>query len=132
MSGTNWKKWATTTHGPAELIAASFAFWWGFWTLSPGWNMFGTSPTYTLMALLAPDYVWGGVLMAAGGALGWLSLAGSIYAKQATLLFLMAYFVFVTVIFSVSNIGATAPITYFHVALTYAFLWWTERRRNGQ
>ena len=64
MSGTNWRKWATTTHGPAELIAASFAFWWGFWTLSPGWNMFGTSPTYTLMAILAPDYVWGGVLMA--------------------------------------------------------------------
>ncbi len=123
------RHWATTTHGPAELLAASFAFWWGLWVWSPGWAMFQTSPTYALMSILAPDFVWGGVLMAAGAGLGWCSLRQFSAVKQVVLLFLMGYFVFVTVIFAVSNIGATAPVTYLHVALTYAWLWYTERRR---
>lgn len=98
--------------------------------MSPWWVMFSTSPTYHLMAILAPDYVWGGSLMVAGVALGWCSLRQFSTVKQTTLLFLTGYFVFVTCIFAVSNLGATAPITYFHVALTYAWLWYTERRRQ--
>ncbi len=131
MSGINWREWATTTHGPAELLAASFAFWWGYWIWSPGWEAFGTSATYTVMGQVAPDVIWGGVLMAAGVALGWLSLTRRIHGKQLILLFLMGYFIFVSVVFGFANMGSTAPITYFHVALTYAWLWWTERRRNG-
>lgn len=120
-----------TTHGPAELIAASFAFWWGFWVASPWWVVFGTSPTYALMGVVAPDFVWGGSLMVAGAALGYSSLRMFSAAKQMALLFLVGYFVFVACVFGVSNIGSTAPITYLHVAGTYAWLWYTERRRNG-
>lgn len=127
----DWRTWATTTHGPAELIAASFALWWGLWVWSPGWAVFGTSPSYAVMAAVAPDVIWGGALMAAGLALGWLSLSFRTHGKQLVLLFLMAYFVFVAVVFGVANLGSTAPATYFHVAVTYAWLWWTEKRRNG-
>jgi hypothetical protein len=128
----DWKRWATTTHGPSELIAASFAFWWGLWIWSPGWVVFGTSRTYRVMEMVAPDIVWGGVLMLAAVLLGWASLREISAVKLPVLLFLMAYFMFVTVIFSMANIGSTAPTTYFHVAITFAWLWFTERRRfNG-
>lgn len=131
MSSTNWRKWATTTHRASRVDSGQLCLLVGVLDVIAGVEYVRTSPTYKLMAFLAPDYVWGGVLMVAGVALGWLSLTGRGYAKQIILLFLVAYFVFVTVIFAVANIGATAPITYFHVALTYAWLWWTERRRNG-
>ena len=81
------------------------------------------------MAIIAPDLVWGGVLMLAGAGLGYCSLRQFSTVKQVTLLFLVGYFVFVACIFGVSNFGATAWITYLHVSLTYAWLWYTERRR---
>lgn len=125
------RQWATTTHGPAELIAASFAFWWGFWIVSPGWTTFGTSPTFRMMALVASEVTWGLLPMVAGVVLGYGSLCGWAVGKQAVLLFLVAYFVFVSVVFGFANIGSTALITYLHIALTYGWLWWTERRRYG-
>ncbi len=127
----DWRQWATTTHGPSELIAASFAFWWGLWIWSPGWSAVESTPTYRVFALVAPDVVWGGVLMAASVLLAWASLSGLSALKQVTLLFLVAYLVFVTVIVGLANIYSAAPVTYFHVAITYAWLWWTDRRRNG-
>jgi hypothetical protein len=123
------RQWAISVHGPAELIAASFAFWWGFWITSPWWVVFGTSRTYRVMELVAPDYVWGGALMLAGLVLACSSLQDVTVAKLPALLFLVAYFVFVSIVFGAANIGSTAPITYLHVAATYAWLWFTARRR---
>ncbi len=125
------RHWATTTHGPSEFIAASFAFWWGLWIASPGWSSFDSTPTYRGMGLVAPDVVWGGVLMVAAVLLAWASLSGLAGWKQLVLLFLFSYFVFVTVVVGMANISSAAGVAYFHVAVTYAWLWWVDRRRNG-
>lgn len=68
----------------------------------------------------------GRVAYAGGGGVG---LGES--ARVVALLFLLGYFVFVKVVFGVANIGSTAPITYFHVAVMFGWLWWSERRRDG-
>ena len=131
VTGMSFQRWVITSWGPAEAIAANFAIWWGLWLMSPGWSSFGTSSTFSVMAMVASETVWGLLPTVAGVLLGWASLRGRSRVKRVVLLFLVAYFVFVTFIFALANFGSTAPVTYLHVALMYAWLWWTEVRRDG-
>lgn len=125
----NWRRWATTTHGPAEAIAASFAFWWGWWVASPFWNAFDSTPTFRVMSAVAPG--WGGLAMVSGLLLLRFSLTGNSAFKQSTLIFLVAFFAFVTFVLAAANYRSTALPVYSHAVFTFAFLWYSERRRNG-
>ena len=39
---------------------------WGFWLANPFWEVFKTAPLYSVMADFAPEWVWGGIALAAG------------------------------------------------------------------
>ena len=39
---------------------------WGLWIANPWWDVFPTATLYSQMALIAPEWVWGGIAIAAG------------------------------------------------------------------
>lgn len=125
------RAWAKTINGVSEGIAASFAFWWGAWVASPFWATFDSTPTFRVMADLAPAWLWGSLPMAAGLLLLRYSIMGNRTLKQHALLFLVAFFVFVFAVLTLGNPSSTAVPTYLHAAVMYGFMWYADRRRRG-
>jgi len=93
----------------------------------PLWDTFGSSPSYALMAMRAPAWVWGAVLTVAAI----LKLAVLFYSKRYSVkiaanavMFLIWSFVWVS--FLLANPASTATVNYFFFAL--ASLWCVFRR----
>lgn len=39
---------------------------WGIWLANPFWDVFSTAPLFSAMKAIGPEYVWGGIAIAAG------------------------------------------------------------------
>lgn len=93
-------------------ISGAGAFFWGLWILMPH-DTFPTSISYNVMASLAPEWVWGLVVMVVGAAQiattlstrGWKLRASANFATFVT-------WVFIATMFIVSNWLSTATVIY--------------------
>lgn len=42
-----------------ELVSILASISWGLWVITPSWDAFGSSPTFSAMASIAPELYWG-------------------------------------------------------------------------
>lgn len=108
--------------GSLEVIVYGMSGTWGLWLVSPFWDAFGSTPTFAVMKMLAPAWVWGWVQMLI---VAWL-IGSSIFEwkriKRAVLLVMLLLQLLIWSSFLVANFAATAVPTYFGVCLLYAWL----------
>src|SRR4051794_8161211 len=50
---------------PIEVLLGTMATLWGFWLVLP-FDTFASSPAFGVMAQLAPEMLWGGVILTIG------------------------------------------------------------------
>ncbi len=46
-----------------ELVSIIASISWGAWVINPAWDTFGSSPTFRIIASLAPEPVWGALVL---------------------------------------------------------------------
>lgn len=99
---------------------------WGCWLLAP-WLTFGSSKSFALMAELAPEWVWGGLLIGAGSIQCWGLLRHQRNVRRSGVILGFALWVVVASLLIGANWQAASTITYPWVAINYAWTYWRLR-----
>jgi uncharacterized membrane protein HdeD (DUF308 family) len=108
-----------------EFLPALYLLMWGMWVLNPWVNSFASSAAFTEMGQLAPEWLWGIVIMAIG-----LFQTIVVFTENcklradAALLSMFTLFSMSMLVFY-SNFASTAGITYLVIAIC-AWLGFTE------
>lgn len=120
-----------------ELGGAAWSVVWGFWVGNPWWDVFPSSPTFQTMGQVAPEWVWGLVVVGVG--IGQLIALYNDSTRWRYRISASAFLVwaFVTWLFLISNFSSTATVTYGMMstmaALAAAKLRWREKMGvNGE
>lgn len=114
-----------------EFLCAVFAIWWGIWVANPWWDAFATSTSFAWMARIAPEYVWG-LLMLGAGALQLLIC----FTQQPELhigvsILNLAVWLLVDVALAKGNWHSTAVVIYTFFVMLQTLLyvdWLTEQK----
>lgn len=113
---------------PTELYFSIISMLWGLWLLAPA-ESFTTSQAFTAMAGIAPEQVWGMVILCVG-ALRLHALATGNWLARKSIAFLAALFwIFVALMFAMSSIASTGVPVYTLHAL--ASIWVYVRLPGG-
>lgn len=107
-----------------EVLSGLLMFGWGFQLLLP-WSTFSTSPGYMAMSLIAPEPVWGGVLIWVGFTQIGSYLLQHWRVRLASTLGAAMIWAFLAVLFVISNPYGTSIVMYPGVAI---FTGWTFLR----
>ena len=101
---------------PLELVSAITLVIWGAWVGCPFFNAFQTSDTFHLMEKIAPEQVWGIVILLIG--ITKLIIMNTKYIKLriAMSILIMFTFALLTTVYALGNWMSTAAPIY--VALT--------------
>lgn len=107
-----WETFVNLRTRPLELLGAGWAVIWGMWVGNPGSVIFTSSATFRVMGLVAPEWLWGLVTVIVG-----LGQLGAIYNESLVWRYrigVTAFLLwgFVTLLFILSNLNSTAPVTY--------------------
>ena len=119
------------THGAPlayEVYAAGAALIWGLVLVWPPADTFASASSYRLLATLAPEPVWGGVLLGLGAGQGAAILADTAIGRRAGALLGWCWWAFVGVTLILSNPATIAGWIYLWMA---AGEWWTAIRLGG-
>jgi len=113
------KTWALP---PFETLGVLWAAAWGAWVASPWWSTFSDLAIFSTMALIGPEWAWGGVPLLLAGLVVWTNWQGWQQVKHGLYGLLMAFFFFVSVAFFITNWTNTGGLTYSCLAVYYALL----------
>lgn len=112
-----------------EFFMAFLSLVWGLWLISPYWDTFSATSAFTIMAQLAPEWLWGSTMTAVGIFKMYTILAENHRAKHYA--FLAALFVWACVAISfidASPYAVGSPV-YSLIVITNAFIIW---RNDGK
>lgn len=85
---------------------------WGLWIINPMWNSFVVSQAYSVMALIAPEELWGGFVLAIGVFGMFANLTGRVRLQLISGVLLMAVWTTLTITFAFGALSSTASINY--------------------
>jgi hypothetical protein len=107
-----------------ELWTATLATLWGVWLIVPWTQTFASSPGYSVMAELAPEWVWGLTAITAGIVQGSSLVVGHCRIRRTAALALIALWAFVGSALITANWRALSTVTYplFAVASVLVYL----------
>lgn len=118
--GRNIRKPVNTA---ATIILAAYTTLWGFWLLSPFWDVFTSAPLYQHMNSLAPESAFGLVAIAVGIIMFWGVLKNS-YMALSKSTFVGAIFWFVIAVFYfLGDWHNTGGITSLMICCYCSFIW---------
>lgn len=105
----------------AEVQSALALVLWGFWLWNPHWQTFASSKSFDAMAHIAPEWVWGSVMLA----IGLLQIAAFVgeHIKIRVAACSGGAFIWttITVMFAQANIASTGTPAY--TLFTLSNLW---------
>ena len=92
-----------------EFLCGLQAVLWGIWIFNPWWDSFPASTAYRFMAQLAPEALWGLIVLALGLAQWLAALTGRLLPIRRAIA-VSAIFVWVTITlsFAFGNVRSTA------------------------
>lgn len=106
-----------------EVASGVLMFAWGLQLLMP-WGTFTSAPGYRAMAALAPEAIWGGVLIWIGFTQVGAYLMDHWRVRLASSLGAVMVWVFLGVLFGVTNPYGTGIIVYPFLSLMTAWVFW--------
>ncbi len=97
---------------PLELLGVLWAVGWGLWVGNPYWEVFPGSATFRIMAIVAPEWVWGTVMITLG-----VQHLCALYSKNLTWRYyssVVAFLLwsFTAIVLMIGNPSSTATVTY--------------------
>lgn len=100
---------------------------WGFWLANPFWHVFDQAPLYSKMAEFAPEWVWGGIALAAGIVVivGAVKRSYSALTRGASVAFL--HWFLISMMYFAGDPLNTGGITSLVIALYAAVVYWNIR-----
>lgn len=97
---------------PLELLGVLWAVGWGLWVGNPYWEVFPGSSTFRIMAIVAPEWVWGTAMIVLGVqhlcALYNENLIWRYYSSVVAFLI----WAFTAIVLMIGNLASTATVTY--------------------
>lgn len=114
-----------------DLILALHSMALGLWLLMP-WSTFASSITFRMMGTLAPEWVWGGVILAGGLGLFTALLLDNIQWRLRILRGLAFLWLVVAMAMAVANLRSIAAISYIFFGLIYIRAYLRLAALNGR
>jgi len=114
------------------VILGIYTVLWGFWVISPWWNVFAQSALYSVMASLAPEYAWGFFAIFCGsivirGAMKpiyWNLDIGALVGSMFWWIIAICYFI--------SDFASTGGLTALTFAIYSGLIWLNVRQNKEQ
>ena len=100
-----------------EFFPALFEILWGLWILNPLESTFKISSAYTLMASIAPEWVWGLVLLAIGIFQMIVIFTPNLRLRLVSSVICLFIFVVMAFLILAGNVGSVTIPTYLVFAL---------------
>lgn len=114
----------------AILILGVYTLCWGLWLANPFWNVFTRAPLYNFMSKIAPEWVWGGIAVAAGFAI----IHGVFRPSYKALIFgaLVGYFhwMVIAIMYFGGDWRNTGGLTALTFSVYSGFIWLNITRNN--
>lgn len=101
-----------------EIILALHSIALGAYLLLP-FNTFGSSRSFVIMAAIAPEWVWGGLIFALGTVLFVAVLVGSVQWRLRILILLAHIWLVIALALIVANYESVAVISYVFFSIIY-------------
>lgn len=101
-----------------ELFSGALGFLWGLWLLIPTWDTFNTTPSFAAMAALAPEWLWGSVIMGGGLLQVAMTIWGSLRLRSWATLGALLTWGFIATMLAISNFRATGGVVYFSICFS--------------
>ena len=108
-----------------ELMSGFAALAWGLWLLNPATDSFLSTPTFDTMKVLAPEEVWGVVMVIVGFFQVYGVVSHRLSVRKHSSIALSIMWLFITAVFAHSNLASTAVVIY---AVFTAFTVWSYLR----
>lgn len=112
-----------------ELLIALTAIVWGGWLISPI-DTFGSTPTARVFHNIAPEWVWGVVMVATGTHLLLAIWRDKLTMRRLSLVMLSLLWLAIWAIFVLGNWRSTATVIYLFWVILCAVSYW-KAGRNG-
>lgn len=104
---------------------------WGLLLLGP-WSTFGVSPSYRVMAVAAPEWLWGAVMTAAGAITLGMQLNGNLWTRRVLNAIGCALWLLIAMGFLLASPASGGSVVYSWIAGNYVlvFLWLNQEARG--
>jgi hypothetical protein len=126
-----WIKLILDDVKPIETCIIALSLWWAFILALP-MKTFNTSPSYRIMAHIAPEQVWAGVFMG----VTIIMLLGMVYERfyfrMVGLIASAFLWIFLATMFAVGNIATTGTGTYFIVFCLTTYVIYKVGEHHGR
>lgn len=107
-----------------ELVSGFLGFWWGLWLLLPLWDTFATTASFAFMASVAPEWLWGAVIMIGGGFQVTVVILGNPIWRWRAALGAVATWGLVAGMLATANVGGTGTVTYSIICISQMWACW--------
>lgn len=107
----------------AISIMGVYTILWGIWVANPWWNTFERAQAFEIMALVAPEYIWGLVAISVGIIIMRGTIKQSYNALTRGALFGFLQWITVSGFFFFGDWQNTGGITYLMLAVYCGFIW---------
>lgn len=108
----------------SEFLSCLTAVLVGAWLLNPAWDTFGASPSYSLMAYVAPEWAWGLALLAVGVVQAYAIAVGRSFWRKTALLAEAFVWAVSGIMFAMSNPSSTGTVIHFVLAAPAGWAYW--------
>ena len=117
-------------YGPVALTISLLMVSMGAWAMNPYLDTFGASASFKVMAKIAPEFVWGAIVVFLGAGLFFYTcLSHNRFGRRVFALLCSAFWVFFGIGFILANAGAWGGIINLNIGLACAWVYW---RAKGQ
>lgn len=112
-----------------EIMSGIAAIAWGVWLINPTLHTFQSSDTFATMRLIAPEWIWGVVMILVGFLQVESVLSHKISRRKHTSFMLAVMWIFITALFAHANIASTGIAIYgvFATATVWGYLRLSQR-----
>lgn len=110
------------SHRTIEYWLASATVAWGLWLLG-AWDTFASTPAFRVVTNIAPEWVWGTMIVIAGASLFVGLCYANVPVRKWSLLLLCLLWLAVWAGLLMGNWRGTSTIVYLHLAVLSALLY---------
>ena len=114
-----------------EIILAFHSTTLGLYLLLP-FDTFGSSPSFAIMAAIAPEWAWGSVILACGLGLLAAMWIGSVHWRLRILILLAHLWLIIAVAVAVANYRSSGVISYVFFCIIYIATYLRLAAENGR
>lgn len=106
----------------AIMILGVFTVLWGTWVFLPFWDVFTRAPAYHYF-LIFPEWIWGGIAIAAGVAMIYGVLKSSYRSLTTGSMVGFLHWFVIMAFFFAGDWQNTGGVTYLMIAVYCGFIW---------